>query len=301
MRACVVFNPFACGERAKRFRQLLAEIGPRAELRPTTGPGAARAIAEDAVKSGHELVIAAGGDGTVYEVLNGIADVPGGLDQTTLGVLPLGTANVLAHELGVPTNPERAWECLRRGRSREIDCGVAEFTDHLGAPSRAHFAVVAGAGLDARAVQRVDLRLKKRAGKLAYIAAALHALIRFPDLVRCTLDGVPFHGRAVLVGNGRFYAGRIPIFSDGALDSGVFHVRGVESISFGMLARCLVAYLTERWTLEGRLVADRVSELRLESERPVPLQLDGEFAGWLPATMRILPRQLRVLSPARIP
>jgi YegS/Rv2252/BmrU family lipid kinase len=300
MRACVVFNPFACGERARRFRQFLADIGPRAELRPTTGPGTARAIARASVEAGHELVIAAGGDGTVYEVLNGIADVPGGFDHATLGVLPLGTANVLAHELGVPPNPGRAWECLQRAHPRQIDCGLAEFMDHDGAPAHAHFAVVAGAGLDARAVQLVDLRLKRCAGKLAYIAAALRAMVRFPDSVRCTLNGTPFQGRAVLVGNGPFYAGRIPIFSDAALDSGLFHVRGVKSISLGMLVRCLVAYATERWTLEGRLTADRLTDLRLDSEQTVPLQLDGEFAGWLPATLRILPQRLRVLSPANL-
>jgi diacylglycerol kinase (ATP) len=298
MRACVIFNPTACGERARRFKEALKGLAPPCELCPTTGPGAARDLARHAVERGHDVVIAAGGDGTVFEVLNGIADAPDGLARCALGVLPLGTANVLAHELRMPSSPVVAWEALMRGKFRQIDCGRAEFRDDGGRPQEAHFAVVAGAGLDARAVQLVDLRLKRRAGKLAYIAAALRAFIIFPDRVRCPLRGAAFEGRAILAGNGRFYAGDIPVFEDGALDSGRLHVRGVSSVTPGVLARCLVAYLTGRWTLGKRLRADAVEEIRLESEKPVPIHLDGEFAGWLPARFRILPRALRVLAPA---
>lgn len=296
-RPCIVFNPTARGDKARSFRQFLDALAGQATLKPTTGPGSARLLARQAVEEGHDLIVAAGGDGTAFEVLNGLADSPGGLQRAALGVLPLGTANVLAHELAVPADPERAWTLLQTGRIRAIDCGFAEFHDQDGHPRQAHFAIVAGAGLDARAVQLVDWSLKKRTGKLAYIAAAIQAFLHHPDRVRCTLAGQPFSGRVVLAGNGRLYAGELPVFGDGALDSGHLHVRGVQRVTPQLLLGCLRAYATRRWPLEGRLPADAVDELILDSDRPAPLQLDGEFAGWLPARLRILPGSLRVLVP----
>lgn len=297
MRACVIFNPAARGEKARQFARFLATIGPAADLRPTTGPGSARELAREAADAGHDLVIAAGGDGTVFEVLNGLADSRHGLDHTALSVLPFGTANVFAHELGIPTRPDRAWTALQQGSLRRIDCGIAEFRDLQGAPRTARFVIVAGAGLDARAVQLVDWNLKRHTGKLAYITAACRAFLQHPDLARCQINGTEFTGRAILIGNGRFYAGDLPIFPDGDLASGRLHVRGVKAVTADILIRCLGAYLTGRWSLDRKLAGASVPELHLTSDTPVPLQLDGEFVGWLPATLRILPAALQVLAP----
>ena len=296
-RCCIIFNPTARGEKARQTARFLDTLVAEADLRPTSGPGAARSLARQAVAEGYSQVVAAGGDGTVYEVLNGIAEAADGFTRAALGIIPLGTANVLAHELGLPFDPHQAWNVIRSGHLRSIDCGEADFRDDSGAPRQARFAVVAGAGLDARAVQLVDWSLKKRAGKLAYIAAALRALVQYRDHLQCTLDGRPFRGRVVLAGNGRLYAGELAVFPDGALDSGRLHVRGVPSVTPGILLACLQAYTTGRWPLEGRLPAAAVSELQLEADRPVPLQLDGEFVGWLPAALRIQPGALRVLAP----
>lgn len=297
MRACVIFNPTARGEKAREFARFLATIAPAADLRPTTGPGSARLLARDAADAGHDLVIAAGGDGTVFEVLNGLADSRNGFEHTALSVLPLGTANVFAHELGIPSHPAKAWEALQGGSLRRIDSGLAEFCDADGSPRFAHFVIVAGAGLDARAVQLVDWNLKRHTGKLAYITAACRALLTHPDRPRCRINGAEFAGRAVLVGNGRFYAGQLAVFPDGDLASGHLHVRGVPAVSVEMLLRCLGSYLTGRWSLEPQLPGASVPELHLTSDTPVPLQLDGEFVGWLPATLRILPAALQVLAP----
>ncbi|MGE3311271.1 MAG: diacylglycerol kinase family protein [Limisphaerales bacterium] len=297
MRACVIFNPAARGEKARQFARFLTTIAAAADLRPTTGPGTARPLAREAADTGYDLVIAAGGDGTVFEVLNGIADSTRGFDHTALSVLPFGTANVFARELGIPPQPDQAWAALQSGSVRRIDCGLAEFKDPSGNLRTARFVIVAGAGLDARAVQLVDWNLKRRAGKLAYISAACRAYLSHPDLAHCTIDGRDFTGRAVLIGNGRFYAGDLAIFPDGNLESGLLHVRGVRKVTPGILARCLGAYLTGRWTLDRQLTGASVPELRLTSDKPVPLQLDGEFVGWLPATLRILPASLQVIAP----
>ena len=110
MRACVIFNPTARGEKAKRFRRHLDAFGSQCALKLTAAMGDARRLAAEAVVEGCGTVVAAGGDGTLNEVLNGIGDVPNGFDQARLAVLPLGTVNVFARELGIPTRLDRAWE-----------------------------------------------------------------------------------------------------------------------------------------------------------------------------------------------
>ena len=108
MRLCIVFNPTARGDKARRFRQRLEALARECVLMPTTGPGAAVDLAAEAVRQGFDTVVAAGGDGTVNEVLNGIAGVEQGLERARLGILPLGTMNVFARELGLPLNPDAA-------------------------------------------------------------------------------------------------------------------------------------------------------------------------------------------------
>lgn len=297
MRCCVIFNPSARGGKASALARAARTTAFPVEWRPTPGPGSAPEMARIAVREGFDVIVAAGGDGTVFEVLNGLASEPGGLDRTRLAVVPMGTANVLAHELGLPMDPRRALEVVPRGRARVVDLAQAEFLDDAGQRRTAHFAVVAGAGLDARAVHGVDLGWKSRVGKLAYIAAALQAARQPSDRVRCRLGGREFEGRAVLVGNGRLYAGAIPVFGEGSLESGQLEVRGVRRITPTLLARCAWAYLTGRWTPGREIVADAAAGLDLESEGPAPLQLDGEWVGWLPARIRILPRRLQVVAP----
>src|SRR5712691_3191908 len=103
VRTCVIFNPAARGEKAKRFRRHLDDLGSDCALKLTTAAGDARRLAAEAVAEGFEIVVAAGGDGTLNEVLNGIGDAPGGFEKARLGVLPLGTVNVFARELALPT------------------------------------------------------------------------------------------------------------------------------------------------------------------------------------------------------
>ena len=107
MRTCVIFNPTARGEKARRFRHHLDAIGAQSTLKHTTAAGDARRLAAEAVREGFEIVVAAGGDGTLNEVLNGFSDVPDGFEQARLGVLPLGTVNVFARELAIPTQAGR--------------------------------------------------------------------------------------------------------------------------------------------------------------------------------------------------
>ena len=116
-----------------------------------------------------QVIVAAGGDGTLNEVLNGIGEEPDGFGRARLGVLPLGTVNVFAREIGMPLGLRRAWEVIRRGRESAIDLPQAEFGAR-DKSQRRWFAQLAGAGLDAHAVELVDWKLKKKIGFFAYVA-----------------------------------------------------------------------------------------------------------------------------------
>src|SRR5436309_12021374 len=112
MKICIIFNPAARGEKANRFREHLGTLSTECALKPTYAPGAGRTLAAEAVREGFELVVAAGGDGTVNEVLNGIGDEPEGYSRACFGVLPLGTVNVFAKEIAMPMNFAAAWDVL---------------------------------------------------------------------------------------------------------------------------------------------------------------------------------------------
>ena len=144
-------------------------------LKATTEPGDARRLAAEAVGEGFDLIIAAGGDGTVNEALNGIGDAPDGFVRARLGVLPLGTVNVFARELKIPLRIERAWDVLQRGNEMRIDLPRVEFSAN-GIRQQRYFVQLAGAGLDARAIELVDWEHKKKIGPLAYLIAGLKAL-----------------------------------------------------------------------------------------------------------------------------
>ena len=176
-RICVIFNPTARGEKAKRFRRHLDSIGADCALKPTTAPGAARTLAAEAAREDFEVIVAAGGDGTVNEVLNGIAEDPENLLRVRLGVLPLGTINVFARELGLSLDWRRAWGTIRRGRVAAIDLPLVEFTAN-GEPQRRYFAQLAG---DRRTQKDYSQQyLTERAGGDFKLARGLTtALLRF--------------------------------------------------------------------------------------------------------------------------
>ena len=192
MRICVIFNPAARGNKARHFRHHLDDIGGQSAFKATAAPGDARRLAAEAVGEGYDLVVAAGGDGTVNEVLNGIGDAPDGFARARLGVLPLGTVNVFARELEIPLKLDHAWEILQRGQETKIDLPRAEFSAE-GKPARRYFVQLAGAGFDARAIELVDWQHKKTVGPLAYVIAGLKALReRKPEITVARIRGQNF-------------------------------------------------------------------------------------------------------------
>ena len=296
MKTCVIFNPTARGEKAKRFRRHLDEIGSQASLKLTTAAGDARRLAQEAVVEGFETIVAAGGDGTVNEVLNGITDAPDGVTKARLAVLPLGTVNVFARELELPLKVRAAWECIRSGKETQIDLPRAELTGENGRQSR-YFAQLAGAGLDARAVELVAWELKKKIGPLAYVLAGLKALLGAQSQITVQADGQTATGSLVLIGNGRLYGGTFHVFPQADLRDGLLDVCLFPKVNWFTLARCGPGLLTHG-RLPGSLVqVMQAKTISLSSGTRTPSEIDGELFGTLPATFSLSPSQLRVVVP----
>jgi diacylglycerol kinase (ATP) len=296
VRPCVIFNPAARGNQARRFRRQLDAIGTESALKATTGPGDARRLAAEAVGEGFDVVVAAGGDGTVNEVLNGLGDAPDGFARARLGVLPLGTVNVFAREAGLPLRLELAWRVLRRGRDLAIDLPHAEFSVN-GARRRQYFIQLAGAGMDARAIELVNWEHKKAFGPLAYGIAGWKALREPQPKITVRAGGRTVTGEFVLVGNGRFYGGPIRMFPRANLQDGLLDVCLLPRLDWRTLLRCAPGLLLRREAPAGAVRCFQAASFDLAAEPRTAFELDGEWAGHLPATFAVEPGRLRVIVP----
>lgn len=296
MRICVIFNPAARGNKARRFRRHFDEMTQQSVFKATTAPGDARRFAAAAVIEGFDEIVAAGGDGTVNEVLNGIGDVPGGFERARLGVLPLGTVNVFALEMKIPRRLEAAWAVLRRGREMKIDLGRVDFADD-GKPARRYFIQLAGAGLDARAVELVSWKLKTHTGPVAYIVAGFQALAERQPKLTVNADGKKVEGELALLGNGKFYGGPFEIFPGAAMNDGLLDATVFPSVSLAPLFRLAPGLLFHRKISEKLVRIVRAQKLELTSDLPAAFELDGEWIGHLPATFSVEAKKLRVIVP----
>ena len=296
MRTCIIFNPTAKGNKARHFRHHLNDFAADTSFKQTASVGDARKLAAGAIEEGFDTIVAAGGDGTLNEVLNGIGDAPRGFERARLGVLPLGTVNVFAREVRIPLKLERAWETIRNGRETLIDLGLVEYTEN-GAPTRRYFAQLAGAGLDARAIELVDWRLKKKIGPLAYVVAGLRALTESQRKISVANGEAHGTGELVLIGNGSLYGGDFRIFPPADMRDGLLEACVFSRVNWLTLFRCAPRLLI-RGTLPDAATANyRGGSLTLTSEAPVPFEVDGEFVGHLPATFSVKRMQLRVIVP----
>ncbi len=296
MRTCVIFNPAAKGQKAARFSRCLEAIAAECVLKKTSAPGQARKLAAGAVREGFETIIAAGGDGTLNEVLNGLGDVPEGFERARLGILPLGTVNVFARELGFPTQPETAWTVLRSAKESRIDLGCVEHKS-LRTLRREYFAQLAGAGLDARAIELVNWPLKKKIGPVAYIIAGLKALMSKPADITVSTGEKTVMGQLVLIGNGRLYGGPFQVFPQADLRDGLLDVCVFPRANWWTLLRCGLPLLLYKKLPEVQVTRFQTEALTLSAASPTPFEIDGEAGGQLSARVTVKQNVLRVLVP----
>ncbi len=215
--ALLIYNPTSGRRQNRRFAEIeqavriLKDAGIRTELAPTTAPMSATAIARQAVEQRRGMVIACGGDGTINEIVNGLAG-----SQVPMAVLPAGTANILAKELGIPWDIPHAARLISGGTIRRIALGVAipakgSHTDQVPAEGR-YFLCVAGAGPDGAIVNGVDGELKKKAGILAYWVEGMRQVFKygFPEM-RVHSNGEERRATIVVVGRTVNYGGPFKI------------------------------------------------------------------------------------------
>ncbi|MDQ3637388.1 MAG: YegS/Rv2252/BmrU family lipid kinase [Actinomycetota bacterium] len=268
------------------FADTLRAGGLTVEVLNTERPDHATELAATA---GDRLVIAAGGDGTVNEVLNGLSE------GATLGILPLGTANVLARELGLPLEPEEACERILTGTAFRMDVGVA--TDGKGTERR--FACMAGIGFDADVVNEVGPRLKRYLRSLAFPLAALKVFLRGDRPELHIKDGDTTHVvQYAVVANGQYYGGDFETTEEASLMSGELQVVLVEKV--GHLARPdVLAHILAKKPLDRTMKSFASRGILAESPdgrgARVPVQIDGEVWGHLPMSFRIEPAALEVI------
>lgn len=278
----IIFNPKARSQKARGLADDLRRLAPDAELRMTTKAGEARRLAADAAKEGFRVVAAAGGDGTVNEVANGIAGT-----GVALGVLPVGTMNVFAKEHALPDQLNRACEVIRARKTRDID---------LLAANEQYFIQLAGVGLDAQVVKETTWESKKSLGPLSYVINAAHIAARTPPELVVEAGGKTTEGSFVLIGNGRYYGAKVVLFPKARVDDGLIDVLIFKNLGYLDIARYIAGVLIGRHTGMGDVEYFQVAEARVHSRQEVPVEVDGELSGVLPVTFRVAGR-LKICVP----
>jgi len=286
--------------------EILRQVGMDVEVSPTAGPGAASELANKAASQGSDIVLVCGGDGTINEVINGLAG-----SQASLGLLPGGTANILARDMGLPLNPVRAATELSRWSPRRIPLGKATWwiakASINGAPAEKgqairYFMTVAGIGFDAHVVYKLSPQMKSSWGVTGYIMEALRQVFRYPfQGICCRTDGGPdriatfaavqragnYGGWLHLTPDARFFDERFTLclfkshnraryflYAGLVLAHQHFHLGDVELVETHKL--CCAAQV---------------------AGETIRFELDGEPVGTLPATFEIVPDALTLLVP----
>jgi YegS/Rv2252/BmrU family lipid kinase len=294
-RALIVFNPIA--GQAESFQQELAasvevwrEHGWRVTTQPTSASGDGTRIAAAAAGEDYDLVVAAGGDGTINEVVNGLAGT-----RTALGTLPVGTVNVWAREIGLPLQPRVAAIALTRAAVHQIDLGRAE---------QRYFLLMAGVGFDAAVVAEVRSPEKRRLGIIAYALRAAKIALRYRgERVRLSLDGRRTAGRALLVviGNSQLYGGVMRITAHAVIDDGLLDVCVIKGRTLRSAPLRALSILLRRYNTDPAIEYHRARSVLVESRHPMPVQVDGDRIGMTPMTFAVASGALRVLLPPDAP
>src|SRR5215470_7319641 len=289
----VIFNPTAGWWRGRRLRATLARLerrGCRVILKRTGARGDAEAFARAAGASAAapvDLVVAAGGDGTINEVVNGLAQDEG--PRLPLALLPIGTANVLANEIGLATDPAAIAREIADGRARPIALGRA---------NGRCFTMMAGVGFDAHVVAGLDRRLKRLLGKGAYVVESLRQLGRFGfPRYRVTVDGIAYEAASVIVSRGRFYGGRFICAPEAGLETTALHVCLFDRSGRGAVLRYALALMLG---ILPRLSDYRVvpgREVLIEGPEGDPVQGDGDIIARLPVRIDLDPTALSLVVP----
>jgi diacylglycerol kinase family enzyme len=256
---------------------------------PTTGPRTASAIARECLEKGADVILAAGGDGTINEIANGMIG-----NQTPLGILPGGTANVLSMELGLGGDMIRAAERLSSLSPERICVGLLE-----NAQEQRHFVMMAGAGLDAMIVYNIDAKIKASLGKVAYWVGGFSQFGRALPEFQVRSNGHNVRCSFALASRVKNYGGDLSIARNASLFSDQFEVVLFQGGHSWPYMKYLLGVVTNRLTnMRGvEILQTQSLEMECASDPGIYVQVDGEFAGRLPVRLSIVPNALTLLIP----
>jgi diacylglycerol kinase (ATP) len=298
----VIVNPRSGGGLSeKRWASLLGPLtdglGPF-DTRFTEGVGHARVLAREEAAAGRGLVVAFGGDGTISEVADGLVSAGG---DTELGIIPRGTGGDFRRTLGLPEQVLAAAQRLTSAPAQIIDVGRASFIGPDGSPQQRCFVNVASFGFSADVAGRANRSAKQMGAKTAFLGAVVRTIVSYDNVeVNIRVDGGAPQRRTVLmaaVGNGRFFGGGMKICPDGCLDDGLLDLVVVGDFGrLELLAKIKHVYGGTHLALKkvSAARAHKVEITPVDGSPEIPIELDGESPGRLPATFEILPRTLRL-------
>jgi diacylglycerol kinase (ATP) len=288
MKTCVILNPIAGSvSDVSLIRERLKKLQPT-RVRISEQPGDAERFARESVEEGYELIVSAGGDGTLNEVVNGIAAAG---CNSALAILPLGTGNDFARHLGLPTNIDEAIDRIGAAKTREID--LVRVTSDL----IRYFVNVSSGGFSGLVDERLTPDMKRTWGPLAYLRSAAAA---FPELrgytTRVSLDdadAVDHDLYNVIVANGRYVAGGIPIAPKAEISDGLLDIILIPERGKAELALLAAQILLGKHLSSDAVIFHRAKRVAINSKPGMWFNVDGELIGNEPATFELLPGALR--------
>lgn len=291
-KAVIIYNPTAGREMAKRhlsnITECLGRHGFQTSEYATTGSGSATAGAREAAERKVDLVIAAGGDGTVYEVINGLAELE---YRPTLGILPFGTTNDLARGLGIGGGIEGACRVLISGREIPVDIG--KFNGR-------YFVNIAAGGALTELTYEVGYKLKTIIGQLAYYLKGFEKLPHIrPSKVRIEYNGNCFEGEIMffLLANTNSVGGFEKLAPRASINDGLFDLLIIKKVDLVKMIHLAGEARKGQHINDQHVIYSQASQVKIHVEHPMPINLDGEYGGVLPGEFINLRHHLKMLVP----
>lgn len=291
-RARLIYNPSAGREQVKRhlpyILRRLEEAGFETSTHATTGDGSARNAANLAAEREFDLVIAAGGDGTINEVINGFADKP---KRPTLGILPAGTTNDFARAVGIPRTIEKACDVL---------CNGVEIPVDIGKVNDKYFINIAGGGKLTELTYDVPVKLKTLLGQLAYYLKGIEMLPQVrPTAVQIEYDGKFFEGEVMLflVSNTNSVGGFEKLLPKASINDGLFDLLIVKKMNLAEFIRVATLAIRGEHLDDQHVIYTKANLVKVHTQDKMQLNLDGEYGGLLPGEFVNLYQHIKLLAP----
>ncbi len=287
----VIRNPIAGRRREHFFQGVIAELrkcGAKVDILDTTHPGHATELALGSQQRAggvppYDIIVAAGGDGTINEVTNGLYG-----SRVALAVLPMGTANVLANELGLPFRPRKLAQVILAAKTRDIWLGQMD--------GQRYFSLMLSAGFDARVACSVQPRIKRLLGKGAYALATIKAIFSYKTAgFDLEVDGVPYAAQSVIVTKSYFYGGRFVCAPRASIFDRSLYVCVFTRGGAWHLARYIAAIMLRRLDRLSDVLLIRAERVSISGDASERVQADGDVCAGLPKSITISEMPVRVI------